>query len=140
MSWPRGCRDIVYERQRGMCEWCGNPLDKKEMVLHHRINKSRGGADSESNARGRHPVCEGEAHQRTKDGNYDSFRQPQDRQARRQHRDSSLQRCLQSSHLPERKDEGDDSPVPRGRGDVRQRRHKRRHQVNEARLWRSRMS
>jgi hypothetical protein len=44
-------------------------MEKREMVLHHFHNKSKGGYDLDGNARGRHPKCEAEAHEKARDGN-----------------------------------------------------------------------
>lgn len=69
MGWQKGTREIVYERQGGVCAICGEFTAKKDMVLHHVKNKRRHGESTPDNAQGRCITCERIAHKVHKEGN-----------------------------------------------------------------------
>ena len=61
-------RRLVYDRQKGLCEYCDRPLNGN-YILHHLKNRSQNGATTPSNLVGRHPNCEIIAHKLYKFGN-----------------------------------------------------------------------
>lgn len=48
-SIPANVRKRIYEKYRGRCAYCGNPIEYKEMQIDHMEPLAKGGADSEEN-------------------------------------------------------------------------------------------
>lgn len=55
-------RDAVYERSRGRCDFCGDPVRSGDWECHHRRLRSRGGADDLWNLICLHPTCHTAVH------------------------------------------------------------------------------
>ena len=50
-------RNLVWERSKGLCEYCGLPLDEEAWDFHHRKLRSHGGKDSAENGVALHHFC-----------------------------------------------------------------------------------
>lgn len=55
-------REIVVVKQDGKCAICGMKISTRNCVLHHKVNKSQGGANTADNAEARCVKCERWAH------------------------------------------------------------------------------
>lgn len=67
-AWGKDTRRIILERQNHCCSICGH-LIAGNFVLHHRINRSRGGPTTVANGEARHSWCEAYAHLNFRFGN-----------------------------------------------------------------------
>ena len=47
----------LYDRQNGMCPWCGRNLNPDDMAAHHRLLRSQGGTWDLANIIGLHHGC-----------------------------------------------------------------------------------
>jgi 5-methylcytosine-specific restriction endonuclease McrA len=52
-------RDVLFERDGGICGICKRPVDSAEFDIDHVIPISRGGEHSYSNTQVAHPLCNG---------------------------------------------------------------------------------
>ena len=55
-AWHRR-RRTLWERDAGLCGFCGDPVDLLEMDLDHIIPKADGGSNDDSNLRVAHRLC-----------------------------------------------------------------------------------
>ena len=61
MPFTRKQRQIIKDRSRGMCDWCGRAIGKKQLIAAHLIHQQGPGSNFE-NARAHCKRCEAEYH------------------------------------------------------------------------------
>lgn len=94
-SWGN-LRVAVWERQSGICAYCGQFVSVNNMVLHHVQNRHDGGPNIIENAEGRHITCEREAHALYRHGNREEGRNDN----RERKRDTRLRKRHRRLRLP----------------------------------------
>jgi len=68
-GWPNGMRRLVFDLCKGICSYCGYPMDYNDMVLHHVINRKDHGQSDMNNCEPRHKECEAQCHALFRNGN-----------------------------------------------------------------------
>lgn len=64
-----GTKEILYATCNGFCSYCGNPMNRSEVIAHHVCNRKNGGSSDIRNLILRHKNCEIICHSKYRNGN-----------------------------------------------------------------------